>query len=64
VGRGNTVGDRVIYAGGLNWYLYQNVYKITAEFTYATRQDASQTIDGTTIPSNFWSGILQFQAAF
>jgi hypothetical protein len=64
VGRGNTVGDRTIYAGGLNWYLYQNVYKVTAEFTYATRQDGGTTVDGTAIPSNFWSGILQFQAAF
>ncbi|MGZ5957312.1 MAG: porin [Myxococcaceae bacterium] len=64
VGRGNLVGDRTIYAGGLNLYLYQNVYKITAEFTYATREAGGTTVDGTAIPPNFWSGILQFQAAF
>jgi len=64
VGRGNLVGDRTIYAGGLNFYLYQNVYKITAEFTYATREAGGTTVDGTAIPPNFWSGILQFQAAF
>jgi hypothetical protein len=64
VGRGNLVGDRTIYGGGLNLYLYQNIYKITAEFTYATREAGGTTVDGTAIPSNFWAGILQFQAAF
>ncbi len=64
VGRGNLVGDRTIYGGGLNLYLYQNVYKITAEFTYATREAGGTTVDATAIPPNFWAGILQFQAAF
>ncbi len=45
-------------------YLHQNVYKITAEFTYATREAGGTTVDGTAIPPNFWAGILQFQAAF
>jgi hypothetical protein len=64
VGAGSLVGDRTIYAGGLNWYIYQNVYKMTAEFTYATREAAGTTVNGAAIPPNFWAGILQFQVAF
>jgi len=64
VGRGNTAGDLTTYRGGLSWYVYQHVYKISAEIAFQSKEQAGNTVDGTLIPANHWVGTLQFQASF
>jgi hypothetical protein len=64
VGKGNTLGDLKVYRGGLNWFVYQHVYKITAEVSFQDKEQAGNTVDATAVPPNVWTAILQFQATF
>jgi len=64
VGKGNTTGDLTTYRGGLSWYVYQHVYKISAEIAFQNKEQAGNTVDGQLIPPNHWVGTLQFQASF
>jgi hypothetical protein len=64
VGRGNTAGDVTTYRGGLSLYVYQHIYKISAEVAFQNKEKAGETVDGTLVPANHWVGTLQFQAGF
>ena len=64
VGKGNTAGDIKTYRGGLSWYVYQHIYKISAEVAFQDKEQAGNTVDGTLVPANHWVGTLQFQAGF
>jgi hypothetical protein len=64
VGKGNAVGDLKYYRFGLNYWVLQHIYKITAEFSIKDAEQAGNTVDGVLIPANQWQFILQFQASF
>jgi hypothetical protein len=66
VGPGATTGDYKYYRAGLNYYLLQNIYKITAEIAFQDRENAGlKAANGTTvITDNHWVGTLQFQVGF
>jgi len=66
VGAGFTTGDFKYYRGGVNYYLQQNTYKITAEIAFQDRENAGlKAANGTTvITDNHWVGTLQFQVGF
>jgi hypothetical protein len=64
VGRGNTAGDVTTYRGGFSLYVYQHIYKISAEVAFQNKEKAGETVDGTLVPANHWVGTLQFQAGF
>ena len=64
VGRGNTAGDVTTYRGGISLYVYQHVYKVSAEIAFQNKEKAGETVDGTLVPANHWVGTLQFQAGF
>jgi hypothetical protein len=64
VGKGNTAGDIKTYRGGISWYIYQHIYKISAEIAFQDKEQAGNTVDGQLVPANHWVGTLQFQAGF
>jgi len=64
VGKGNAIGDLRYYRFGLNYWVLQHIYKVTAEFSIKDAEQAGNTVDGTLIPANQWQFILQFQASF
>jgi hypothetical protein len=64
VGKGSTAGDITVYRGGINWFVLQHTYKITAEVSFQNKEQAGNTVDGTAVPPNQWTAILQFQATF
>jgi hypothetical protein len=64
VGKGNTAGDVTTYRGGLSVYVYQHIYKISAEIAFQNKEQAGNTVDGQLVPPNHWVGTLQFQAGF
>jgi hypothetical protein len=64
VGRGNAVGDLKNYRFGLNYFVLQHIYKITAEFSIQDKEQAGNTVDAAVIPANQWQFVMQFQATF
>jgi len=64
VGKGNTLGDSKIYRAGLNWFLLQNIYKITYEVSFQDKEQAGNTVDATAVPPNVWTMVLQFSTTF
>lgn len=67
-----TAGDITTYRGGFSLYVYQHIYKITAEIAFQDKENAgvvtaNPTPGGAalgTVPANHWVGTLQFQAGF
>jgi len=64
VGKGSTAGDTKTYRGGLNWFVLQHTYKVSAEISFQDKEGAGTTVDNTAIPANQWQFLLQFQANF
>jgi hypothetical protein len=65
-------GDITTYRGGFSLYVYQHIYKISAEVAFQDKENAgvvtaNPTPGGAplgTVAPNHWVGTLQFQAAF
>ena len=64
VGKGNTLGDQKIYRAGVNWFVLQHIYKVSAEVSFQDKEQAGNTVDGTAVPKNVWQFILQSQVNF